>query len=283
MAMVAGVRWAAFPGLWRLSSPGTPSGGKTERQEEIGLIEGSSAIVTGSSRGIGRAIALELASRGAKVVVCCQSRLDAAREVQGLIEDRGGRAVVVQADLATEEGAATVVGRCVEEFGGVDILVNNAGMGQLSPIQDLRDSDLERTLRVNLFSYFYMAKHAIGDMIRRGAGGSVVNISSILGMIGGPGQTAYAASKGGITAFTVCLAREVAKHGIRVNAIAPGYIETELIAWMPEDYKARIIPRIPMRRFGTGEEVAKAAAFLIEEATYMTGQTLIIDGGIMID
>ncbi|MBC7231419.1 MAG: 3-oxoacyl-ACP reductase FabG [Actinobacteria bacterium] len=247
------------------------------------MIEGSNAIVTGSSRGIGKSIALELAARGANVVVCCQSRLDAAREVREIIEERGGRAVIAQADLATEGGAAAVVGRCVEEFGGVDILVNNAGMGQLSPIQDLEDSDLERTLRVNLFSYFYMAKHAVGDMIRRGSGGCVVNISSILGMIGGPGQTAYAASKGGITAFTVCLAREVARHGIRVNAIAPGYIETELISWMPEDYRAKIVPRIPMRRFGTGEEVARAAAFLIEDATYMTGQTLIIDGGIMID
>ena len=191
--------------------------------------------------------------------------------------------MVAQADLAAEEGAASVVARCVEEFGGVDILVNNAGMGQLSLIQDLEEGDLERTLRVNLLSYFFMAKHAVGDMVKRGVGGCVVNISSILGMIGGPGQTAYAASKGGITGFTVCLAREVAKHGIRVNAIAPGYIETELISWMPEDYKAKIIPRIPMRRFGTGEEVARAAAFLIEDATYMTGQTLIIDGGIMTD
>ncbi len=251
--------------------------------KEVEVIEGANAIVTGSSRGIGRCIALELASRGANVVVCCQSRLDAAREVRGLIEERGGRAVVAQADLATEDGAASVVGRCVEEFGGVDVLVNNAGMGQLSPIQDLSDTDLERTLRVNLFSYFYMAKHAVEDMIKRGKGGCVVNISSILGMIGGPGQTAYAASKGGITGFTVCLAREVAKHGIRVNAIAPGYIETELISWMPDDYRAKIIPRIPMRRFGTGEEVAKAATFLIQDATYMTGQTLIIDGGIMID
>jgi 3-oxoacyl-[acyl-carrier protein] reductase len=102
-------------------------------------------------------------------------------------------------------------------------------------------------------------------------------------MIGMAGGTAYAASKGGVSGFTVCLAREVARHGIRVNAIAPGYIETEMIGWMPEDYKAKVIPRIPMRRFGTGEEVAKAVAFLIEDATYMTGQTLILDGGIMID
>ena len=248
------------------------------------MIKGSNAIVTGSSRGIGRAIALELADRGADIVVCYQSRLDAAEDVKRQVESIGRRAVIAQSDLATEEGARSVVETCVNELGGVDILVNNAGIGQLAPIQEVDDErDVERTLRVNLFSYIYMAKHAIADMIERQVPGCVINISSILSMIGGPGQTIYAASKGGITGFTVCLAREVARYGIRVNAIAPGYIETELTDWMPEDYRARIIPRIPMRRFAAAEEVAKAAAFLIEDATYTIGQTLIIDGGIMID
>ncbi|MBC7248159.1 MAG: 3-oxoacyl-ACP reductase FabG [Actinobacteria bacterium] len=247
------------------------------------MIEGSNAIITGSSRGIGRAIALELADRGANVVVCCQSRVDAAHEVRELAEAKGVRALVVQSDLATEEGARTVVERCVQELGGVDILVNNAGMTHLAPIQAMEDKDLERVLHVNLFSYFYTSKYAVEDMIRRKAPGCVVNISSIVSMIGMAGGTAYAASKGGVTGFTVCLAREVARYGIRVNAIAPGYVETEMIGWMPEDYKAKIIPRIPMRRFGRCEEVAKAVCFLVEDATYMTGQTLILDGGIMID
>ena len=248
------------------------------------MIKGSNAIVTGSSRGIGRAIALELADRGADIVVCYQSRLDAAEDVKRQVESIGRRAVIAQSDLATEEGARSVVETCVNELGGVDILVNNAGIGQLAPIQEVDDErDVERTLRVNLFSYIYMAKHAIADMIERQVPGCVINISSILSMIGGPGQTIYAASKGGITGFTVCLAREVARYGIRVNAIAPGYIETELTDWMPEDYRARIIPRIPMRRFAAAEEVAKAASFLIEDATYTIGQTLIVDGGIMID
>jgi 3-oxoacyl-[acyl-carrier protein] reductase len=248
------------------------------------MIEGSNAIVTGSSRGIGRAIALELADRGANIVVCCQSRLDAAENVKQQVESRGRRAVVAQSDLATEEGARLVVDTCIEELGGVDILVNNAGIGQLAPIQSLEnDRDVERTLRVNLFSYIYMAKHAIANMIERQVPGCVVNISSILSMIGAPGQTIYAASKGGITGFTACLAREVARYGIRVNAIAPGYIETELTDWMPDNYREKIIPRIPMRRFAAAEEVAKAAAFLIEDATYTIGQTLIVDGGIMID
>lgn len=247
------------------------------------MIKGSNAIVTGSSRGIGRAVVLELADRGANVVICCQSRVDAARQVQEEALAKGVRALVVQSDLATEEGARLVVERCLEELGGVDILVNNAGMIHLSPIHNMESEDLERVLHVNLFSYFFMAKHCIADILRRQVPGCVVNISSIVSMIGMAGGTAYAASKGGVTGFTVCLAREVARCGIRVNAIAPGYIETEMIDWMPEDYKAKIIPRIPLRRFGRGEEVAKAVVFLVEDATYMTGQTLILDGGIMID
>jgi NAD(P)-dependent dehydrogenase (short-subunit alcohol dehydrogenase family) len=226
---------------------------------------------------------LELASKGANVVVCCQSRIDAAREVQQQAESMGVRAIVVQSDLAAEEGARQVVDRCKEEFGGVDILVNNAGMGHFVLAHQLEDQEIERTLRVNLFSYIYMSKHAVGNMIERQVPGCVVNISSIVSMIGAAGNTIYAASKGGVTGFTVCLAREVARYGIRVNAIAPGYVETDLIAPMPDDYRAKVTRRIPMRRFGQPEEIAKAVSFLVEDATYMTGQTLIIDGGIMID
>jgi NAD(P)-dependent dehydrogenase (short-subunit alcohol dehydrogenase family) len=252
--------------------------------KEVEMIEGSNAIVTGSSRGIGKGIALELAQRGANIVICCQSRLEAAQDVKQQVESCGRQAIVVQSDLASEDGAREVVETCIDRLGGVDILVNNAGMGQLAPVQDLQDErDVERTLRVNLFSYIYMAKHAIANMIERQVPGCVVNISSILSMIGGSGQTVYAASKGGVTGFTVCLAREVARYGIRVNAIAPGYIETDLLGWIPDDYRARLLPRIPMRRFGAVEEVAKAAAFLVEDATYMIGQTLVLDGGIMVD
>jgi len=246
-------------------------------------IRGSNAVVTGSSRGIGRAVALHLAEKGANVVICCRSRVEEAEEVRRLAEAKGARALVVQADLGTEDGAAMVVNSCVEAFGGVDILVNNAGIFQLHPIQEMPAEELERVIRVNLLSYFHTSRSAVADMIRRGKEGCIVNISSIVSMIGLAGGTAYAASKGGVTGLTVCLAREVARYGIRVNAIAPGYIETEMIGWMPEEYRSKVISRIPMRRFGTGEEVAKAVAFLVEDATYMTGQTLVIDGGIMID
>jgi len=247
------------------------------------MIKGSNAIVTGSSRGIGKGIALELAGRGANIVVCCQSRVDAAEEVRQMVEARGVRSIVVQSDVASEDGARLAVERCVEELGGVDILVNNAGVAQFSLIQSLPDEELERTMRVNLFGYFYMAKYAVDNMLARQTPGCVINISSILGMIGGAGKTVYAASKGGVTGFTVGLAREVARYGIRVNAIAPGYIETEMTEWMPEEHRVKLIPRIPMRRFGTVEEIGRAAAFLIEDATYTTGQTLVLDGGILID
>ncbi len=246
-------------------------------------LRGSNAIVTGSSRGIGRAIALELARRGANVVVCCQSRVDAALEVKEECEAMGVRALVVQSDLATEEGCRLVADRCVKELGGVDVLVNNAGIGQFAPVHQLESEAIERTLRVNLFSYIYMSKYAVGDMIERQVPGCVINISSVVSMIGASGMSVYAASKGAITGFTVCLAREVARYGIRVNAIAPGYVETELIAPFPDDYRAKVIKRIPMRRFGEPNEIARAIPFLVEDATYMTGQTLVIDGGILIE
>ncbi len=247
------------------------------------MLQGKNAIVTGSSRGIGRAIALELASRGANVTVCCQSRLDDARQVAREAEALGGNTCVAQADLATEEGARRVVQTCRDELGPLSILVNNSGMHGLSPIQTLQDSYLERMLRVNLFSLFYMCKYAVADMVEAGDGGSIVNLSSILCDIGTAGGTAYAASKGGVKGFTVCLAREVSRHDIRVNSVAPGWIDTEMIGWMDEDARARLLPRIPMRRFGTADEVAKTVAFLVCDATYMTGQNLVMDGGILID
>ena len=247
------------------------------------MLKDANAIVTGSSRGIGRAIALELAGRGANITVCCQSRVDDATRVAREVEALGVRACVAQADLAKEEGARRVVDLCLQELGKVDILVNNSGMHELTPIQSLQDVDLERMLRVNLFSLFYMCKYAVPNMIEQGTAGNIVNLSSILGEIGTAGGTAYAASKSGVVGFTVCLAREIARHGIRVNSVAPGYIDTEMTGWMTEEMRARLLPRIPLHRFGTAEEVARTVAFLICDATYMTGQNLIMDGGILID
>jgi len=175
------------------------------------------------------------------------------------------------------------VARCVEAFGGVDVLVNNAGVLHQEPIESLGEESLRATIEVDLLSCFYTSRHAVADMVRRGTGGAIVNVSSIIGMIGMSGATAYAAAKGGMNGFTVCLAREVARHGIRVNGIAPGYVRTEMIEDWPEEHFEKVLPRIPLRRFADPEEVAQLVTFLVTKGTYITGQTIVIDGGILID
>ncbi len=247
------------------------------------MLEGRNVIVTGSSRGIGRAIALDLAANGANVVVNCRKRVDLAEEVVELIQKSGARGLVAQSDISVEEGARAVVEACVERFGGVDALVNNAGVIHHENIEALDAGTLIETINVDLLSCFYMSKFAVGEMIEAGRGGAVVNVSSIIGMIGMAGATAYAAAKSGLNGFTVCLAREVARHGIRVNGVAPGYVETELIADWPPEHFEKVLPRIPMRRFAEPAEVAEVVTFLIGRGTYITGQTIVVDGGIMVD
>lgn len=247
------------------------------------MLEGRNAIVTGSSRGIGKAIAMDLARNGANVVLNCRRNVRMAEQVALGVEAEGRKALVVQADISDESEAATVVRTCVEELGGVDVLVNNAGVMHRREIQSLDEGLLRATMEVDLLSCFYMSRHAVADMIDRGEGGSIVNVSSIIGMIGMSGATAYAAAKGGMNGLTVCLAREVARHGIRVNGVAPGYVETEMIEDWPKEHFEKIIPRIPMRRMARPEEVAELVTFLAGGCTYVTGQTVVVDGGIMID
>jgi 3-oxoacyl-[acyl-carrier protein] reductase len=247
------------------------------------MLDGKNVIVTGSSRGIGRAIALDLAANGANVVVNCRSRVDLANEVVVAIKEMGPRGLVVQSDISTEDGARHVVEACVGSFGAVDALVNNAGVIHHQPIEALDAGMLSETMAIDLLSCFYMCKHAVAGMIESGRGGTIVNVSSIIGMIGMAGATAYAAAKGGVNGFTTCLAREVARHGIRVNGVAPGYVETELIADWPREHLDKVLPRIPMRRFADPAEVAQVVTFLIGSGTYITGQTIVVDGGIMVD
>ncbi len=248
-------------------------------------LEGKNVIVTGASRGIGRAIALDLASNGANVAVNCLSRVDLAGEVVEAVAAMGTgvKAFVAQADISTEDGARSVVERCVGELGGVDALVNNAGVIHHQDIEELERSMLIETVNVDLLSCFYMSKYAVGRMIEQGSGGAIVNVSSIIGTIGMRGATAYAAAKAGLNGFTACLAREVARHGIRVNGVAPGYVETELIADWPAEHFEKVLPRIPMRRFASPAEIAEVVTFLIARGTYITGQTVVVDGGILVD
>jgi 3-oxoacyl-[acyl-carrier protein] reductase len=247
------------------------------------LLKGKNVIVTGGSRGIGRAIALDLAENGANVVVNCRTRVDLATEVVERIESLGARGLLVKSDISSEEGARRVVEACVGSLGGVDALVNNAGFIRHERIESLDEKLLNDTISVDLLSCFYMSKFVVEDMTGRGSGGAIVNISSIIGMIGMAGATAYAAAKAGLNGFTACLAREVARHGIRVNGVAPGYVETELIADWPAEHFEKVLPRIPMRRFADPREVAELVTFLIGRGTYITGQTIVIDGGIMVD
>lgn len=249
------------------------------------MLEGKNVIVTGASRGIGRAIALDLAAAGANVVVNCRSRVDLAAGVVEAVSrmGTGARAFVARADVSSEDGARGVVERCAVEFGSVDALVNNAGVIHHQDIERLEADVLLETINVDLLACFYMARHAVGRMVEQGNGGAIVNVSSIIGMIGMRGATAYAAAKAGLNGFTACLAREVARHGIRVNGVAPGYVETELIADWPPEHFEKVLPRIPMRRFASPEEVAEVVTFLVGRGAYITGQTIVVDGGIMVD
>jgi len=247
------------------------------------MLEGKNAVVTGSSRGIGKAIAIDLAANGANVVVNCRSRIDLAEGVVSQIKGMGVRALLVQADLSSEAGARELISTCSERLGGVDALVNNAGVIDHVDIGELDEDFLMETMRVDLLSCFYTCKHAVEDMKARRTAGSIVNISSIIGMIGMRGATAYAAAKGGMNGFTVCLAREVARYGIRVNGVAPGYVATEMIADWPEEHFEKVLPRIPLRRLAEPSEVAELVTFLVARGTYITGQTIVVDGGIMTD
>ena len=234
-------------------------------------LEGRSALVTGGSRGIGRAIAEELASAGASVVVGYRSGKDEAEAVASAI---GGRAV--RADVGSDEDARRLVG----EAGELDVLVNNAGVTRDGLLARMPDDDWETVLRTNLYGAFHTCRAAARGMMRRRRG-AIVNVTSVVGIHGNPGQTNYAASKGGIIGFTKALARELAPRGVRANAVAPGYIDTALTGVLPEDVTAAILTNTPLGRLGEPHDVAGAVRFLCsDEASFITGEVLLVDGGL---
>ena len=238
------------------------------------------ALVTGASRGIGRAIALELAERGFDVAVHYGKKREKAEEVAAAIEAMGRRAVLLGADLANPEAPARLVAEAEEALGGLGVLVNNAGITRDNLLIRMKDEEWEAVLRTNLTAVFKLTREAIKRMIRRRAG-RVIQIASVSGILGTPGQANYAAAKAGLIGFTRSVAKEYARRGVTVNAVAPGFIETDMTAALPEAVRKEYLAQIPAGRFGKPEEVAKLVAFLAsDDAAYITGQTICIDGGL---
>ena len=242
-------------------------------------LENKVALVTGGSRGIGRAVALELASRGAAVVVNYNKSPDAADEVIRKIEETGGKAAAFQADVSDTKQAEALVKFSVEKFGDLGILVNNAGITKDTLIMMMSEADWDAVIDTNLKSTFNCSKAAVKHMMRKRYG-RIINIASVAGQMGNPGQTNYSASKGGQIAFTKSLAREVAARNITVNAVAPGFVDTEILNAMPPETLQAALKLVPLSRLAKPEEIGYAVAFLAsDQAAFITGQVLGVDGG----
>ena len=243
--------------------------------------EGKTALVTGASRGIGRAIALRLASEGANVVVNYNARLDAAEEVAERVRALGAAATVVQADVAQTADVERLISAVMEEFKRIDVLVNNAGITRDTLIMRMSEEDWDSVIDTNLKSTFLVTKAVLRPMLRAHSG-RIVNVTSISGVMGNAGQANYAASKAGMIGFTRATAREVASRNITCNAVAAGVIDTEIWQGVPQEAVDALLKMVPLSRKGTPEDVAEAVAFLASDAAaYITGQVLNVDGGLV--
>ncbi|MBK9941223.1 MAG: 3-oxoacyl-[acyl-carrier-protein] reductase [Kouleothrix sp.] len=239
------------------------------------------ALVTGGSRGIGRAIALTLAAAGATVVVNYKGNQAAAEDVVQAIAAHDGKATAIQADISQGAEVEALFKALLERFGRVDIVVNNAGITRDGLLLRMKEDDFDAVISTNLRGVFLCTKAALRPM-GKARSGRIINITSVVGLIGNAGQANYAAAKAGIIGFTKSTAREMASRGITVNAIAPGYIETELTGVLSEQIKTAILENIPLGRMGTPEDVANLVCFLASDAAaYITGQTLTVDGGMV--
>lgn len=242
-------------------------------------LKGKKAVVTGGSRGIGRAICIELAQQGANVIVNFAGNQEAANETVEICKNYGVNAVAIKSDLRNEENCKQFSEECVEVFEEIDILVNNAGISNDKLLFSVKEDDLQEILDVNLKSAFFCSKYFLKHMRKR-KNGRVINMSSVVGLHGNIGQSMYAASKAGLIGLTKSLAKEFASRNITVNAIAPGFIRTEMTESLSENIKEAILTQIPMGKMGKPEDVAELVSFLSSEgAGYITGQVMAVDGG----
>ncbi len=246
-------------------------------------LAGKVALVTGGSRGIGRAICIALGQRGAKVIVNYASREDAARETCAAVEAAGGQAAISGFDVANSAAVTEAIKAIAKDHGSLDILVNNAGVAVNGMLMRFSDEQWMKTLQTNLAGAFHCTRAAASFLLRAKASGRIINITSVVGEMGNGGQVAYAASKAGLIGLTMATAKELASRGVTVNAISPGFIETDMTATeLPEAARAKLLEGIPLGRIAAPEEVAGAAAFLAgPEAGYITGQVLRVNGGLL--
>ena len=245
------------------------------------LLDGKVALVTGGSRGIGRAVAIELAKEGAAVAINYAGNKAAAEEVQSIITQMGGKAMIIQADVSDEKSAMQMVEEVIAQLGGIDILVNNAGITRDGLFIRMKEEDWNAVINTNLTGIFNCTKVAAKYMMKKRSG-RIINMSSVSGIMGNAGQTNYAAAKAGVIGFTKSLAREMASRGITVNAVAPGFIATDMTAAMPEKAQEHVLTSIPLGKMGKPEDIANAVLFLAsDKASYITGQVIHVDGGMV--
>ena len=243
------------------------------------MLKNKIVLITGAGRGIGRAIAIALAKEGAEVVINYNGSVERAKEVKQTIEENGGKASIYKCNVSDFAACEAMIKDIVKEYGHLDILVNNAGITKDGLLMKMSEEDFDKVLDTNLKGTFHTIRAALRQMIRQRSG-RIINMASVVGVSGNAGQANYAASKAGVIGLTKTAAREVASRGITVNAIAPGFIETEMTDVLSEDVKENLLGSIPLKRMGQTKDIAETVAFLAsDKAAYITGQTVSVDGG----
>ena len=245
------------------------------------LLDGKVALVTGGSRGIGRAIAVALAREGAKVAINFAGNEKAAEETKALVEQAGSEAILLKADVSDKDADAALIDTVIKTYGKIDILVNNAGITRDSLMLRMKEDDFDAVIDTNLRSVFYLTKAAAKSMMKKRTG-RIINMSSIVGLTGNAGQVNYAAAKAGVLGITKSAAKELASRGITVNAVAPGFIETDMTDVLSDTVKESLLHEIPLKRMGEPKDVANAVLFLAsDQSAYITGQVIHVDGGLV--